>query len=123
MEYAKVCTPENNGKRVTTQGYLELGSSSFCSGTKGEISCHLKFKEKPDSATNFAAYVMEGTGANQMEKLPPSFKPKDLKLRANDGSMVSPQDRVEITGSVISMKVGANAQDICSITVKKIEQR
>lgn len=123
VEYANVCALENNNKRVTTEGYLVLGSSTFCSGKKGDVSCRLDFMEKPESTKDFTAYVTEGTGANQMEKLPRSYKRDDLKLRANDGSMVSPQDKVRVTGEVISVKTGATGEISCSITVKKIERR
>jgi hypothetical protein len=123
VEYGKLCALENNGKRVNTEGYLELGSTSFCSGKKGDISCRLDFKEQPDSARNITAYVTEGNGANQMEKVPDNYKPSDLKLRAEDSSMISPRDKVKISGDVISMNVGPNGENSCSITVKKIERR
>jgi hypothetical protein len=108
---------------VITEGYLELGATSFCSGTDGDITCHLNFKETPDSAKNFTAYVSEGTGANQMGKLPRSYRREELRLRANDNSLVAPQDKVRITGDVISMNVGPGGENSCSITVKKIERR
>jgi hypothetical protein len=123
VEYGKVCALENNGKRVNSEGYLGLGSSIFCSGKSGDVTCRLDFKEQPDSKRDITAYVTEGTGANQMEKVPDNYKSTDLKLRADDSSMISPSDRVKISGDVISMNVGPNGENSCSITVKKIERR
>lgn len=123
VEYGKLCALENNSKRVNAEGYLGLGSTIFCSGKSGDVTCRLDFKEQPDSKRNITAYISEGSGANQMEKVPDNYKASDLKLRADDKSMISPRDKVKIIGDVLSMNAGPNGENSCSITVKKIERR
>jgi hypothetical protein len=132
----EVCTTGNNFRRVTTEGFFVLAqkdASASCSDENGENICQLGFAQKPDVAVSFDLKVKEGTGANQMEKLREiklpdmiqgdKYKESDFKLRAKDGSLVSLEDKVRITGSVTYVPLYSARMSICYMTVKKIERR
>ena len=132
----EVCATENNFRRMTTEGYFVLAlkdASAGCSDENGENICQIGFAQKPDVAVSFDLKVKEGMGANQMEKLreiklpdmiqEDKYKEPDFKLRAKDGSLVSPTDKVRITGSVTYMPLYAARMSICYMTVEKIERR
>lgn len=53
-------------------------------------------KEKPVSVS---LYV--GTGANQVEKPPKNYTDKDLKVHANDGSLLEPGQKVRVSAKLI----------------------
>lgn len=124
--YGAVCQPENNGKYVSVSGYLNVGELTVCRDRKsdGKTACLMELRETPNAQKGFGVSILQGGGENQMNEIPPEFKPEDIKIRAADNSPVSFADRVKITGKaeIIPLKSqpGVNA---CTIAADKIEKQ
>lgn len=126
VEYQNVCQPENNGKYVAVSGYFNVDDFTICRARSNtnKITCLMRLREKADDAKSFGAQVYEGGGANQMAELKRDFQLEDIKIRADDGTVIVLSDRVKVTGEVeiiaLRSQPGTNA---CSISVEKIEKQ
>lgn len=122
VDFGGVCSEANEKKTVVTEGFLRIGSSVFCSNTGGgPVTCGLDLFDPQGGDKKVSAYVVQGTGENEVEKLPSGYKKSDLKLRDDAGALVGPDDRLRVTGRV-SYANNAGTQ-VCFINVEKIEKR
>ena len=118
VAFAEVCAAGTDKKTVVTEGYLRPGVTIMCSNTGGgPVTCGLSLFDPQGGESKMSAYVEEGTGANEVEKPASGYKKGDLKLRADDGSLVGPQDRLRVTGRV------TNGNNVCFLNVSKIEKQ
>jgi hypothetical protein len=95
MSIAEACAPENNDKAVSVVGYIQADFMVFCTD-----SCTLDFAETPDGDSPLSPYITVGTGANQMRELPDDFKPEDIQVSAQDGTVLSAGDRMQLSGTI-----------------------
>jgi hypothetical protein len=122
VDFAGVCTAANEKKTIVTDGFLRIGSSVFCSNTGGgPVTCGLELHDPQGGEKKISAYVVRGTGDNQVEELPRGYKKEDLKLRDDTGALVGPDDRLRVTG-VANYAEGSGTQ-VCFINVSKIEKQ
>jgi hypothetical protein len=76
------------------------------------LTVHYRLKEKPTDKKGIKANIAQET-ANQSEKPPAGYEPKDIKIHAGEGGIINIADRVKLTsemsissdGSSFSMKV------------------
>jgi hypothetical protein len=115
VTFGDVC--QKAGERVVIEGYLRLPvmgtncQSNRCmlnliSALQGQVQsipAQVRNTAKPDS------------GVNAMEPLPAKFSDRDLRVHANDGSVVAPNTKLRITGAV--QKAGGG----CELSVDVIE--
>lgn len=123
VELNKVCQKENDDAYVAVEGYLRIGASVLCSSREGTRSCGLELLERADGGGKISVFVEEGTGNNQMEPLPNGYITENLKIRARDGQILGPQDRVRIIGIAKNGgEIVDSSYSICYVNVEKIEK-
>jgi hypothetical protein len=115
VAYGEACNPENDGQRISTVGYFDPGVSVYCSDSGGDYRCGMDFLETPDSEDSFTADLLEGSGSNQMSKLPDSYSDADIKIQTNDGGVIGIGQKARITGKML---IG---EGVCLMTVAKVE--
>lgn len=87
----------NDQKQISLEGYVRLPAAALVSDTM-----LLELHEKPEGKDRYADFSTRiGSGKNQVEKPPKDYTDKDLKLHANDGSLVGPKDKVRVSAKVI----------------------
>ena len=138
VEYAQVCDAANKGKTVTVEGFLSFGNKTPCvSMLRGNMKrdCGFKLLDRINVVgEEILVYLREGRGNNQVEtpdtdreNVKPSagFENEQVKLRLNDGTVVSGQKDAAtpaaVTGEVIINE--SNGGKGCSILADKIEKR
>ncbi len=90
-------TQSNHEKQISLEGYLRLPVTALVSDTM-----LLDLVETPDSkAKGVPVNLYVGSSANQVEKPPKDYTDKDLKVHANDGSLVEPNQKVRVSGQLI----------------------
>ena len=115
VTFSDVC--QKAGERVVIEGYLRLPvmgtncKSNRCmlnliSALQGQV------QSIPAQVRNTAK---PGSGVNAMEPLPEKFSDRDLRVHANDGSVVALNAKLRITGDV--QKAGGG----CELAVDVIE--
>ncbi len=95
--FANYNTQANDQKQISLEGYLRLPVSALVSDTM-----LLDLVEAPDSKgkpASVSLYV--GTSANQVENPPKDYTEKDLKVHANDGSLIEPNQKVRVSARLI----------------------
>ncbi|HEX7175480.1 MAG TPA: hypothetical protein VF240_09500 [Pyrinomonadaceae bacterium] len=118
VAFAEVCAAGTDKKTVVTEGYLRPGASIMCSNTGGgPVTCGLGLFDPQGGEKKISAYVEQGTGASEVEKPASGYKQGDLKLRADDSSLVGPNDRLRVTGRV------TNGDNVCFLNISKIEKQ
>ena len=123
VAFNQVCQKENDNRYISVEGYLRTGVTVLCSSRNGTRACGLELADKPDGNSSVSVYVEEGAGNSQMQPLPKSYSPDDLKLRAKDGQTIGAQDRVRIVGTAKTTTDAVNSSyTICYIDVTKIEK-
>jgi hypothetical protein len=110
-------------KVVTVDGYFSAPSSMFSYGIgDGPRSWKLHFSPRPEGRRTVEVSVYEGDEPNRMLPLPNPYDPGDLKLRADDGALVGPEDRVRITAKVWrSAAYGETELTRSSLSLERIE--
>jgi len=104
--------------RVSFSGYLATPKSAMISNTMF-VDVH----EKPNRAgTLVRASFRVGTGKNQVERLGKSYKESDLKIEANNGTMLGHGSKVQIVGDVSPGGVPGKWLDGCYVRVGSVEQ-
>ncbi|HSK95178.1 MAG TPA: hypothetical protein VK891_01050 [Euzebyales bacterium] len=100
VSYRNVCEPANDGRVITTTGYLGLGVVARRDGdlTTGEPYWHVELARKPGGNGDVSVFLYEGDEPNQMAPVPEQYRPDDLKVKATNGRTVGPDDRVRVTG-------------------------
>lgn len=90
-------TQANHEKQISLEGYLRLPVTALVSDTM-LLDLHETTEPKSKSVP-VSLYI--GSSANQVEKPPKDYADKDLKVHANDGSLIDPQQKVRVSGKLI----------------------
>lgn len=110
VSISQACAIENDGKPASVVGYFQLRSMVFCTD-----SCTIDFAETPDGeASALAPDIKVGAGNNQMRELPDDFLDADFQVAAQDGTVLTLDDRVQISGRM------SVAQDVCLMYVDQV---
>ena len=118
MDLANACVGENDGKYVTTSGYLDPSLSIYCSNTGGgPVRCGLDVVAKKGDKRVMGADIEKGNGADEIEELSSGYKDSDVKVHDNSGAIVNLAEKVTLTGK-ISVVPGST----CFMKVDKIEK-
>lgn len=96
-------TQSNHEKQISLEGYLRLPVTALVSDTM-----LLDLIETPDSKAKAVPVSLHiGSSANQVEKPPKDYTEKDLKVHANDGSLIEPTQKVRVSGKLIYATSGS----------------
>ena len=97
MTFANFNSQANHEKQISLEGYLRLPSTTLVTDT-----IMIKLCESTDPKSKSLSFSLPvGSGANQVEKPPKDYGQKDLKLHANDGSLVDLSQKVRVSGKLI----------------------
>lgn len=97
-------TQANHEKQISLEGYLRLPVSAMISDTM-----LLDLNETPEPKSKSASVSLYiGSSANQVEKPPKDYTDKDLKVHANDGSLIEPNQKVRVSGKFIFSASGGS---------------
>ena len=119
VEISKVCVADNEKKYIVTSGFLDDRGSIFCSNIGGgPVRCGLDVVANPGGTRVFSADIEEGSGSDEIEKLPSGYKSEDIKVHDNGGKVISLSDKVTLTGEMSITPDGS----VCFMTVDKIEK-
>ncbi|HLA63210.1 MAG TPA: hypothetical protein VK610_02195 [Rhodothermales bacterium] len=119
VELGALCRAANDGERVAVEGYIDAGSSIFCSNIGGgPVTCGLDLKEQTGDEPTATVYVPEGGGGGEIESVPDDFTRATLRIHADDGTLVGLNDRVRITGPV--SVVESSESPVCFVTAEMI---
>ena len=117
VEFATACSPDYEKKTVEISGFLSDKGGVFCSNIGGgSVKCGLKFTETPESEKSISADIVQGTWANNVEKLERGYKKGDIKIHDNDGNIINIADKVKITGTLNT----TSDPNVCFVSVAKI---
>ena len=116
IELSNACDLHNEKKYVRVSGFLDDDGSVFCSNIGGRMHCDFVLTETPGGAKKMGVALDQGSAANAVEKLVSGYKRGDIKIHDNNGSIISLENKVSLTGRM------SVATDVCSITVDKIEK-
>jgi hypothetical protein len=117
----ELCRAENEGRRVALEGHIDAGASIFCSNIGGgPVMCGLELKETPGVEDHVRLDVRQGGGGSEIEELPESWTREDLRIHAEDGSLVALADRVRVSGEANVMEAGESS--VCYVSVDLIER-
>ena len=118
VEFSKACDAANNDKLIQVAGYLSEKGSMWCRGNSSETECGLKLLESPGSQAELSVDLDQGSSANNIEKLERNYKPEDVKIHANDGSVINLADKVKVSGKMLI----SPENKVCNMDVSKIEK-
>ncbi|MEP6787709.1 MAG: hypothetical protein ABJB40_04715 [Acidobacteriota bacterium] len=119
VEISKICAADNEKKYVVTSGFLDDRGSIFCSNIGGgPVRCGLDVVASPGSTKVFSADIEQGSGSDEIEKLPSGYKKEDIKVHDNGGKVIAFSDKVTLTGQMSITPDGS----VCFMTVDKIEK-
>lgn len=97
-------TQANHEKQISLEGYLRLPASAMISDT---MLLDLNETAEPKSkSVSVSLYI--GSSANHVEKPPKDYTDKDLKVHANDGSLIEPNQKVRVSGKFIFSASGGS---------------
>lgn len=102
--FANYNTQANHDKQISLDGYLRLPVSALVSDTM-LLDLHEASDPKSQSVP-VSLYV--GASANQVEKPPKDYTDKDLKVHANDGSLIEANQKVRVSGKFIYSASGGS---------------
>src|SRR6478736_293711 len=97
LQPADVCSSDNAGKYVSTSGYLDDKDEAglMCTNPgSSRMTCRYSVLANPGGAEVFSAFIEQGKSKNQAEKPSTGYRREDLKIRDDNGSMISLSDRV-----------------------------
>lgn len=117
VDIASACVGENDGKYLSTVGFLDDRGSIFCSNTGGRMDCSLNFVAAPGGERVFGAEIEQGSGASEIEKFGSSYKSDDLKIHDSTGALIKLTDKIRVTGK-LSVVPGST----CFMEIDKIEK-
>ena len=117
VEFSKACAVEYEKKQVEMRGFLSARGSVFCSNRSGRMECGITFTETPGAQKSISAYIEQGSGANNVEKLKSGYKREDVKIHDNHGKIISLAEKVKLTGK---LNVTPDLST-CFVDVAKIE--
>jgi hypothetical protein len=97
MTFENFNVQANHEKQISLEGYLRLPVTTLVSDTM-----LVELYEKVEGKGKFVPVSLYiGSGANQVEKPPKDYSDKDLKVHANDGTLLGLQDKVRVSGKLI----------------------
>ncbi|MBS2035346.1 hypothetical protein JST97_10180 [bacterium] len=97
-------TQANHEKQISLEGYLRFPAAALVSDTMIlDLAESLEPKAKVASVS-----TKVGSSANQVEKPPKDYTDKDLKVHANDGSLVELNQKVRVSGKLIYSASGGS---------------
>jgi hypothetical protein len=114
VPFASACDLENDGKKIITTGSFSTPASVYCSDVSGKYRCDLDFVSA-DSDQVISADVVQGNLKNQMVELPDSYEDTDIKVMADDGTVIGINTPARITGKMLV------AESVCVMYVDKVE--
>ena len=117
LDIANACTGDNDGKSVSTSGFLDDHGSIFCSNIGGRMDCSLDFVAAPGGARVFGAEIEQGSGSSEIEKFESGYKLGDLKIHHATGGLIKLSDKLRVTGK-LSVVPGST----CFMEIDKIEK-
>ena len=117
VELANACVGDNDGKYLSTSGFLDDKGSIFCSNTGGRMDCSLDFLAAPGGQRILGAEIEQGSGSSEIEKFASGYKREDLKIHDASGALIKLSDKVNITGK-LSVVPGST----CFMEIDKIEK-
>ena len=117
VDLANACAADNDGKYISTTGFLDDHGSIFCSNTGGRMDCSLDFVASPGSPRVFGAEIEQGSGSSEIEKFESGYKSSDLKIHDAMGGLIKLSDKVRVTGT-LSVVPGST----CFMEIDKIEK-
>ena len=97
MTFANYNSKANHQKQISLECYLRLPTAALISDTM-----LLDLIETPDSKSKpLPVSLRVGSSANQVEKPPKDYSDKDLKVHANDGTLIQANQKVRVSGKLI----------------------
>ena len=115
VTFGDVC--QKAGSRVVIEGYLRLPvMGTNCKSNRCMLNLISALQGQVQSIpAQVRDTAKPGSGVNAIEPLPAKFSDRDLRIHANDGSVVAPNTKLRITGEV--QKAGGG----CELAVDVIE--
>ena len=115
VTFSDVC--QKRGDRVVIEGYLRLPlMGTTCKSNRCMLNLISDLQGRVESiAAQVSNTAKPGSGVNAMEPLPPKFRVQDLRIHANDGSVIDPNTKLRLIGTV--QKAGGS----CELSVHVIE--
>ena len=97
MTFANFNVKDNDQKQISLEGYARIPAACMVSDTM-----LVDLFDNPDGKGKSIAFSCRvGSSANQVEKPPKNYTAKDLKLHANDGSLVEGTQKIRVAGKLI----------------------
>lgn len=121
-EFASACSAENDKKVIEVAGFLEPRKFMYCSNRSGRMECGFDLKESLGSEKVVRVEIEQGDSANMASKLESGFKPEDVKIRDNAGSVISISEKVRVTGTMSIVPAVQGSDGVCFMQVSKIER-
>lgn len=91
---------EMREQRVSLEGYFQIPKSMMATDT-----VLLPLYEKPDGEGMKVPFSTRiGSGNNEIESLPKEFTEADFKVHSSDGSLVSKNQKLRVSGKLIGTK-------------------
>lgn len=132
VNHANVCDAANKDKEVAVEGYIASGKQVPCQWLlESARRCAFMFLSKPGEVEKgFIVYFSEGKDGNQIEtpesgmgkKTTTVFKPDEVKIKSGDGSIITAQNKIKVTGKVRITEGSTSGETICSVNVDRIEK-
>lgn len=118
INFPVACKDAIEKKYVQISGYLIDQGVVYCSNTGERMECSFTITETPGSSNALRATIVQGTGANSVEKLSGAYTRENIKIHDNSGNLVKIGDQAKFTGTINPMPDGG----ICILSVDKIEK-
>jgi hypothetical protein len=97
MTFANFNVKDNDQKQISLEGYARIPAACMVSDTMlVDLFDNPEGKGKP---LPFSCRV--GSSANHVEKPPKNYTANDLKLHANDGSLVESGKKIRVAGKFV----------------------
>lgn len=132
VNHANACDAANKDKEISVEGYIASGKQVPCQWLlEATRRCAFMFLSKPGEVEKgFIVYFSEGKDSNQIEtpesgtgkKTTTVFKPDEVKIKSGNGSVITPQDKIKVTGKVRITEGSTSTETICSVHVDRIEK-
>ena len=106
----------NHDKQVSLEGYPRLPAAALVSDTM-LIELH---EQADGKGTNVSFSIPIGSSANQVEQPPKDYKETDLKLHANDGSLVGLESKIRVSGKLLYSTGGKGTILFAPVDVQKL---
>ena len=113
VTFTAVCDKANEGKRVMLEGYMEFPRTFGAS----EETVMMRLRPSLDSWANVVGVgVNMGSGANNVEMPPQTFKNTDLKVHTADGQVVGYADKIKVSGTMYLPSSLAQVEFKCGLS-------